>query len=60
MPRSTELAMRFSWIKCPECGRRHYYYRRKTKDFVCNLCPCVFRGDYEAKTTYVILKERWF
>jgi len=46
--------LKLSWIKCPACGRRNYYHRLKTHDYVCNLCPCIFRADTQFKVTYVI------
>lgn len=46
--------LKFSWIKCPACGRKNYYHRRKTYDYVCNLCPCIFRADIKYKITYSI------
>lgn len=49
--------LKYSWLVCPVCHRRNYYYRRKTKDFCCNLCPTIFRGDYDYKITYSIPKK---
>jgi ribosomal protein S27E len=51
---NTPRTINLDWLFCPECGRRNYYFRKKTLDLVCNLCPAIFRADFNAKTTYAI------
>lgn len=30
-------------MNCPECCTSQTYYRRRTKDFACKLCPATFK-----------------
>jgi len=50
----TNKPLKLSWIVCPNCGLRKFYHRRKTDDFACEMCPTLFRADYQHKITYLI------
>lgn len=43
-----------SWIKCPDCGSRNYYWRLEANDAVCRKCGTIFGVTFQKRKTYII------